>query len=219
METKRLVERIIDEYHSQGDYQGWFEALYAAADGDGDKIPWAKMLPHPYFTRWARRYGLQGDGKRALVVGCGLGDDAIELAERGFKVTAFDLSETAIQWTKKRFENTPVDFQVMDLFKAPDSWNQAYDFVLEINTVQAMPPDMRPRAVKAICGFVAPGGTLLVIARGVDDDRPVTGPPWPMKKADFKLFDGHGLTVQEFEDYRDHRGFHRFRASYRRKAL
>ena len=62
-------------------------------------VPWADGLPDPNLVEWAGRAGSAGSdgaGRRALVVGCGLGYDAEFLAGRGFAVTAFDLSPTAI---------------------------------------------------------------------------------------------------------------------------
>lgn len=46
-----------------------------------------------------------GEGLSAVVVGCGLGDDAEALAAAGFAVTAFDVSGSAIAWAKERFPN------------------------------------------------------------------------------------------------------------------
>ena len=41
-------------------------------------------------------------GSHALVVGCGEGKDAFDLASRGFKVTAVDISETRIENAKQK---------------------------------------------------------------------------------------------------------------------
>lgn len=35
------IRELVTEAYSQGDYTGWFETLYAEADGDFDRIPWA----------------------------------------------------------------------------------------------------------------------------------------------------------------------------------
>ena len=37
---------------------------------------------------------------KALIIGCGLGDDAIGLENIGFTVTAFDISQHCIDWCK-----------------------------------------------------------------------------------------------------------------------
>ncbi len=73
----------------------WFEPLYAGANKNGEGVPWANMKPHSSFANWLNRNPLDGGGKSALVVGCGMGDDAVELETLGFQVTAFDVSATA----------------------------------------------------------------------------------------------------------------------------
>ena len=49
------------------------------------------------------------NGKKALKIGCGLGDDAEYLTETGMEVTAFDISETAIRWCHERFPDSRVE--------------------------------------------------------------------------------------------------------------
>ncbi|MEZ4735912.1 MAG: methyltransferase domain-containing protein [Caldilineaceae bacterium] len=123
----------------------WFEHLYQNAQGNSAAIPWAVLQPRPAFLQWAQRTKLQGNGRRALVIGCGLGDDAEELARRGFQVVAFDLSPTAVAWCQERFPQSAVTYVVADLFAAPATWLRAFDFVLEIFTIQALPlPCARP---------------------------------------------------------------------------
>ena len=86
---------------AKGDALGWFDALYKEADGDNGKIPWADLTPNKYLQTWAEQTNLQGNNRNALVVGCGLGDDAKFLHDLGFRVTAFDISPTAIEWAAK----------------------------------------------------------------------------------------------------------------------
>ena len=68
------------------------DAIYRRADGALELVPWANEGPHPAFLAWlnAEAPCLVRPGCRVAVVGCGLGDDAIELINRGFDVTAFD---------------------------------------------------------------------------------------------------------------------------------
>lgn len=72
--------------------------MYSAAGEDLAALPWASLKPFPLLVEWLDGPGAEVGGE-ALVVGTGLGDDAEELARRGFAVTAFDLSPTAIAGT------------------------------------------------------------------------------------------------------------------------
>jgi hypothetical protein len=49
-----------------------------------EAIPWADLEPNPHLLSWLEANPTDGRGRRALKVGCGLGDDAEALAELGF---------------------------------------------------------------------------------------------------------------------------------------
>src|SRR6266498_2409740 len=97
-DTPLLAKRAI----VKGDSTGWFDELYAAASGDASVIPWADEKPNRYLSEWLDKNNIRGKSKSAIVIGCGLGDDAEELSRRGFAVTAFDISTSAIEWAKRR---------------------------------------------------------------------------------------------------------------------
>src|SRR6476646_9317435 len=101
--ARERAREIAAEYAERGDSIGWFEALYKEAAGNTDVVPWADLEPNKFFKAWADKNGLIGNGKKALVVGCGLGDDAKYLHDVGFKVTAFDISPSAIEWAKRLY--------------------------------------------------------------------------------------------------------------------
>lgn len=186
------------EFAARGDAMGWFEALYSESNGNNELIPWADLLPNRYFKAWAESRQLKGHGRTALVVGCGLGDDARYLYELGFKVTAFDISPTAIQWAKKLNEDTDVVFETCNLFEPFRGWLGAFEFVLEIYTIQPLPLEMRPQVVDAIARFVAPNGTLVVVTRGREDDVEPDILPWPMSRRDLSRFKHNGLKQTDF---------------------
>ena len=188
----------VQEYIERGDPYGWFNEVYARAGGDGDAVPWAHMIARPAFADWLAKQP-DGNDKNALIVACGLGDDAEALAARVYDVTAFDVAPTAIEWSKQRFPNTNVNYLVADLFKPPPEWVRAFDFVLEIFTVQALPIAMRAESAAAVAQFVAPGGTLLNVCLGVDEAEGRGGPPWPFTRSEVDLFTQDGLVEKVFD--------------------
>lgn len=196
---RERVRQIASEYISRGDALGWFEALYSEAAGDNTVIPWADLEPNRFFVKWAENTGLRGEGKTALVVGCGLGDDARYLNDLGFEVTAFDISPTAIEWAKKLHSDTEIRFEVMDLFDPFPDWRRAFDFVLEVYTIQPLPEELRGRAIDAISEFVAPGGKLAVVTRGRNDDDPSDAFPLPLSRRELQRFVENGLAEEEFQ--------------------
>lgn len=215
-ETRGATARKVAMKHlDAGDPLGWFEALYSLAGQDFSIIPWADLAPNPNLVSWLDRYRTTISG-RALIVGSGLGDDAEELARRGFRTTAFDISETAIEWSRKRFPYSPVNYTVADLFTPPDDWKGSFDFVLESYTLQVLPPELRAEATGCIASFVSPGGALLAIARGREPEEPEGIMPWPLTKEELTTFQSHGLKEISFEDYMDGEDpqARRFRATY-----
>ena len=110
------------------------------------------------------------------MIGTALGDDAELLAARGYAVTAFDVSPTAIEGARRRFRDSSVDYRVADLLDAcRQEWVGAFDLVAECITVQALPLTLRSRAIGAIASTVAPGGTLIVVSGIWDGDGPRDG--------------------------------------------
>ena len=215
---KRATAREIARRHlDAGDPLGWFEELYVRAGQGTASVPWADMKPNPNVTEWLDRHPGAAVG-RALEIGCGLGDNAEELARRGFETTAFDISESAVAWCRRRFPGSPVSYEVADLFAAPAPWRGRFDLVVESYTLQVLPPGLRAEAVRAIASFVAPGGTLLAVARGREPADPEGSMPWPLTRAEIYLFRNWGLAETGFEDYLDSEDppVRRFRASFRR---
>jgi SAM-dependent methyltransferase len=154
------------------------------------------MGPHPRFEEWLGNNPLDVSSKTALVVGCGLGDDAIVLESKGYDVTAFDVSETAIELCRKRFPQSKVRFLQANLFDEQPEWNAQFDFVLEVYTVQALPPKYESELIRRISDFVAPGGQLLVIACVVDEPRAFeNGPPWKLTPQHVTAFKSCGLSL------------------------
>jgi len=198
-DARERVREIAADYAERGDSIGWFEALYKEAAGNTDVVPWADLEPNKFFKTWAEETGLTGNGKKALVVGCGLGDDAKYLNDLGFKVTAFDISPSAIEWAKRLYGDSDIQFEVADLFQPYRGWLSGFDFVLEVYTIQPLPMEMRPGVIDAIAAFVAKNGRLLVVNRGREDDEKPVELPWPLSRHDLSRFEENGLKQIRFE--------------------
>jgi SAM-dependent methyltransferase len=201
--SRSRVYQLSAEAYAHGDYTGWFEKLYAEAQGDLDSIPWADRGVNPWLVDWIETSKFNLQDRRVLVVGCGLGDDAEYLAQLGARVTAFDLAQTAIDWCHQRFPDSKVNYQVVDLFTAPLDWQVNFDLVVELYTIQALPANIRPTAIDCISNFVAPNGKLLVICRGRDPEDTCDKLPFPLTRSELTRFTTTGLTQVSFEDFID----------------
>jgi SAM-dependent methyltransferase len=176
---------------ASGDAMGWFERLYAEGEAGDAIVPWVQGVANETLIEWAE--GKSGDGRRALVVGCGTGEDAEFLAGLGYQVTGFDIAPTGIAAARERHPGSAVDYVVADLTGLPAQWAGAFDLVAEIYTIQPLYGPVREQALRALRGPVAPGGTLLVIGWATLEDDPVRDPammPWPLTRAELDLARG-----------------------------
>jgi len=179
----------------------WFEQLYSEA-ADPEDVPWAELAPNKWLVQ--QRELLAGSG-RALVVGCGYGDDAAWLASHGWDVTAFDIAPSAVRVAGERFAGTGIDFVTADLLALPDEWRSAYDLVVEIFTLQVLPDEMRERAFAGLTAMLRPGGRLFVHCRLREPDDPRGDFPWPLTLDEVRAGLA-GLTIERFEDFIDDTG-------------
>ncbi|SDS10857.1 class I SAM-dependent methyltransferase [Actinopolymorpha singaporensis] len=205
------IRRLAAESLTAHDPIGWFERLYAEAasagrsePGEGSAIPWDRGTPHPLLVDWAQGRRLAGEGRRALVVGCGFGRDAEFVARLGYDTVAFDVSATAVEEARRRHPTSPVSYVTADLLDLPPEWVGAYDLVVESMNVQALPDPPRADAIARIGALVAPGGTLLVIEIAGDGDSDhQQGPPWPLSRAEIDAFATGDLRPVRIERVRN----------------
>ena len=197
----------------RGDPTAWFDRLYAAGSAGEVSMPWDRTEPQVDLRAWAERENLDGTGRRAVVVGCGLGADAEYLAALGFSTTAFDISPTAVDVARGRNPESSVDYRVADLLALPEDWALSFDLVVEIFTLQALPDPPRERAADVVTGLVADGGTLLAVAfRYADSGSAGAGPPFPLDRRFMESLARDGLHAHDLEEIDGPR----WRATYRR---
>lgn len=140
-------------------------------------------------TEWDARYG-ESDGAtwsgrpngrlvaeiaelqpgRVLDVGCGEGADAIWLAERGWEVTAIDVSDVAIGRAQKAAEwaGASVEWLCGDALQTALP-PRSYDLVSM--QYPALRKSVGATAVRTLLDTVRPGGLLLAVYHDLDDDQ------------------------------------------------
>lgn len=201
-ESKLATQCLAKAYADRGDPNGWFEEFYARAGGDIRKIYWADLKPNPLLLAWIEDNPVPA-GKKAITIGCGLGDDAEALAQKGYRATAFDISPSAIDMCRQRYPHSTVDYRVADLFNYPPEWRRGFDLVYECNTIQILKGESRGRAVKAISELTAPGGSLIVSCRSRDAGEPPDTFPIALDRNEVDGFRWAGLSETQFVAYDD----------------
>lgn len=116
----------------------------------------------------------------ALDVACGEGGDALWLAGRGWRVTAVDLAQTALDRVDAAAAQAgpEVAARVRTVRADVGEWvpgDERYDLVT--SHFLHLPPEARAHAFGRMAGAVAPGGTLLVVAHHASDLATTIGRP------------------------------------------
>lgn len=110
----------------------------------------------------------------ALDVGCGEGSDAVWLANRGWRVTAVDISHVALDRGRAADPDGLVDWLQADVltWQPPED---AYDLV-STHFLHVLPAQ-RQALFARLARAVRPNGTLLVVAHHVSDLETTIGRP------------------------------------------
>lgn len=173
----------------------WFDGLYKENKDKHENIPWARQAVNPLLQSYLDEER-EHKGK-ALVIGCGLGDDARALEEAGYDVIAIDVSQTALDLAKERFFDSHIVFEKQDIFDMPERYDTYFDFVFEAFTVQSLPIEFREKMITAVAKTVAKDGKLLLVAH--KREEVFTGPPWPLTQEEVGLFSKEGLQELSHE--------------------
>ena len=107
---------------------------------------------------------------RALDIGCGEGADAIWLAQRGWTVTAIDVSEVAICRAREASQaaSASAGWVCGDALRMPFS---AGSFDLVSMQYPALPKAAGETSMRRLLETVRPGGLLLAVYHDLDDEH------------------------------------------------
>ncbi len=194
--------QLSKKYAANGDPNGWFEEFYAGANGDFKNVYWADLKPNPFLVDWINE-NPKPENAKAIVIACGLGDDAEALASHGYQVTAFEISQSAIELCLKRFPETRVDYRLADLLKLPEDWKRGFDLIYECNTIQILVGAERRQALEAIAELASPGGEVLVSCRSRESNQGLDVWPLALDKNEIDGFKHTGLNEIHFLAYDD----------------
>jgi SAM-dependent methyltransferase len=124
---------------------------------------WDLGMPTPVFQRLAES-GEFPPGKM-LVICAGRGYDARLFARLGFKVTAVDFAEEAIQEMLALNEpETSMEVIQADLFDLPVFMKEEFDYILEYTCFCAIDPQRRAEYIKSVTNLLKLGGIYIALA-------------------------------------------------------
>jgi len=143
--------------NQQREFPNW-EKLYQ--DQNVESMPWFNPDLDADLDQALSKLNLHTGA--ALDLGTGPGTQAIALAQRGFQVTATDLSDTAIQKAQAIAKEKGLDI----FCKQDDILNsnlaQKFDFILDRGCFHVFPPERRQDYVSVVGNLIKPGGYLFL---------------------------------------------------------
>ena len=170
--------------------RGTFENTYAG------QAPWDIGKPQKPFIDAADR--ISGS---VLDAGCGTGDTAVFLAERGCKVTGIDFIAEAIRravW-KAVDRGAQATFVVKDALTLKD-WTERFDNVVDSGLFHVFSDEDRRRYVAGLAAVLNPGGRVFLLC--FSDEEPGTQGPRRVSKQEIHTAFAEGWGVETIQPCR-----------------
>ena len=124
--------------------------------------PWMNPYKFPWIMERIAREAKLLKGKRLLEIGCGMGYDSLEFLKRGVRVTATDLTPSAVRLAGRHFEIEgvrPEDVRVENVLELSFREN-TFDGVWANGVLHAT-GDTR-RAIREVRRVLKPGGRAII---------------------------------------------------------
>ena len=152
-----------------------------------NSLGWELGRPRPILIEFIEK-GLIKKGK-ALDLCCGAGTNTVYLAEKGFEVTAIDISPRAIEYAEKKAQqaNVKIKLMVQNFVNLPFG-DEEFDFVFDMGCFHHVKVEDRTKFIKGAHRVLKRDGNYLLTCFSYKN-----GPAWNhfTKKQIISLFSGY----------------------------
>ena len=164
---------------------------------EADDTPWDIGGPHPELSIRLQdgRLAPSADAARALVVGAGLGHDALAFARRGWEVTAIDAVADLEARVGPLLEREGGRYLIGDALTYED--DAPFDLVWDHTFFCAIDPSSRRAWGERAGDLLAPGGSFASLVFPVGKPEEEGGPPHGMTADDVREALGSLFRVAE----------------------
>lgn len=131
--------------------------------------PWDVGHPQTEYIRLQENGEIKGS---VLDIGCGTGENALLVAERGHRVCGIDSSPRAIEkaQAKTKERGIEADFMVWDAFDL-EKLDRQFDTVIDSGLFHVFEEEDHPALVKSIRSALKTGGTYFILCFSVKETR------------------------------------------------
>ena len=178
----------------QREFPDW-EKLYQ--DQNVESMPWFNANLDPDLDQALTKLNLHTTST-ALDLGTGPGTQAMALAQRGYKVTATDLSSTAIEKAQALAQEKGLNISWKQDDILNSNLDQKFDFVLDRGCFHVLPPEHRPDYVGVVDSLIKPNGYLFLKCFSQLETR--EGGPHQFTPEEIKEIFGSRFNVISVED-------------------
>lgn len=123
---------------------------------------WDRGASNPQLMRWLEKREIAAKSS-VLIPGCGRGHEVIELAKRGFEVTAIDFADHPLASLKAELAGKNLTATVLQADVFTCNLSNDFDYIYEQTCLCAIDPILRVDYEKCLRKWLKPKGKLLAL--------------------------------------------------------
>ncbi len=148
---------------------------------ESQRTPWDRGAVNPALAPLLAQ-GVLPVGARVLVPGCGAGYEVVQLAAQGFRPVAVDYAPAAVGLTRARLAQAGLDAEVIEADLLDWAPSAPVDAIWDQTCLCALHPDLWVAYAQRLASWLAPGGSLMLLAVQIERDGRrdgrIEGPPY-----------------------------------------
>lgn len=158
------------------------------------RTPWDARSPEPRLVALIERGVIKPCA--TIDLGCGTGNEAIFLANRGFTVTGVDISEEAIREARRRAEEAGIErnFIASNVLEMPLMGK--FDFAIDRACFHFLDPEDHPKYLEKLNSILNPGAIFFLV---ISSDYETAKGPHQFSKQDIREIFGRDFDIKSVE--------------------